>query len=370
MVFQDAFARMSLYGRLRNYILQHTEPDASGHSTYFLYEPCKPEETEMVSPWWAPEEPIRVCKDTHQPARWNLPGSAKGKKLETGCNTYVVDSLEPAKYCGCGPNLMRCSRDRSHFDEINDSLREEIAASTAYVVANDLPIETLFTAKETFRDRNAEFVYRHWKAEEKKTAPDLVGLQSWPAEGRWAAREESLPGMHAGVLTAPHLIFQNGDHRQRQRVFYRVLWCSEAGSFGATAEDVFGLGSGNLQVTNEGWKVLAAKPVCTNCHARLDYGMQFFAGFENSQYVADHFVPASQHAGTGELYGDNIEDPRGEAPLNPSGFAKLVPVTAKAKPPSKPAVTKPMAKAAFAKLGAAPKPVSSPAKPVVLDICR
>jgi hypothetical protein len=63
--------------------------------------------------------------------------------------------------------------------------------------------------------------------------------------------------------------------------------------------------------------------VCTNCHARLDYGMQFFRGYPSSVDGID-FRPDNALSGTGPLYGQHIGDPRGVDELSPRGFARLL----------------------------------------------
>jgi len=63
-------------------------------------------------------------------------------------------------------------------------------------------------------------------------------------------------------------------------------------------------------------------PVCTSCHARLDHGAQFFSGFLGTQR-SDHYMPALQQSGEEPLYGDDIDDPRGQAERSPLGFARL-----------------------------------------------
>jgi hypothetical protein len=63
-------------------------------------------------------------------------------------------------------------------------------------------------------------------------------------------------------------------------------------------------------------------PLCTNCHARLDYGFQFWMGYPDAR-ASTHYVPELQREGKGPLYGDDIDDPRGDATLTPQAFAKL-----------------------------------------------
>ena len=93
-------------------------------------------------------------------------------------------------------------------------------------------------------------------------------------------------------------------------------------SVNVTAEQIFALGVTNLR-EGDGWKKLAAMPVCTNCHARLDYGMQFFSGFPSS-FIGRLYDPHRQASGSGPLYGSDIHDLLGEAPLTPQGYAQTV----------------------------------------------
>jgi hypothetical protein len=101
------------------------------------------------------------------------------------------------------------------------------------------------------------------------------------------------------------------------------MWCGLRNSFGATTEKVLELNAaGNNFFVHESWSKLAHTELCTNCHARLDYGFQFFLGYPDSR-ASTHFIPALQATATGPLYGHDIRDPRGEAALTPLAFAKL-----------------------------------------------
>jgi hypothetical protein len=105
------------------------------------------------------------------------------------------------------------------------------------------------------------------------------------------------------------------------RDLFSILWCSDRSSHGATAEAIYGLGVTDLR-NGDGWPKLAAMPSCTDCHARLDYGMQFFRGFASSydSLFAGRELVAP---GTGPLYGNDVSDLRGHADLTPAGFARL-----------------------------------------------
>ena len=311
--------------RAKAFTLQQVTPSGSVTPIYYLREPCDPALAQSVRPWWEPSKDVLICPDSFRPDVWEVPGTARGEKASTSCDAGVASSakLLPATTCGCGPNLMRCASDAAQFDQFLDDMRNELRWTARYVVQNDLPAATIFTSNETSRGRLAEFVYRTWEAEANRTAPDLSGISDWPLDGRWAPRKEISPGEFAGILTTPQIVGFYTDRRQRQRDIFEMIWCSTANSVGATAEAVLGLNTGNLQVAHTGWQALAAKPLCTDCHARLDYGWQFFLGFDMTTSIHSHYAPDRIGKGEGEMFGDDIDDPRGKAPLNPQGFAKL-----------------------------------------------
>jgi hypothetical protein len=291
------------------YILQRTK-EADG-AVYYLRKPCGVQEAVRVNPWWDLQSEVLVCPDSYRPTQFEMTSKRR-------CDTS--HEADPPT-CGCGPNLMRCLQNRSQQNAFELSTRREVEGTISYVVDHELPIETVFTTRESFRDRNVEFLYQRWRVEagELKSIGDY---RDWPTDGKWAPRYESAAGEHAGLLTTPQVLYEETDIRQRQKVIYDLLWCKDPISGGASAQAMLSLGSSNFQVRSELWRILAARPLCTNCHARLDYGMQFFSGFPDAR-VASHFDTAAQLTGKGPLYGDNIQDARGEAELSPHGFATL-----------------------------------------------
>jgi hypothetical protein len=321
------------YVNVRNYyalpsafvLKRPTDPGAP----LYLRAPCTAAEGVAVRPWWSPGTEIKVCPDAYRPDKWTMTASEHSYKTRAvlTCDSQVGSpELETSPLCGCGPSLIRCLRDDEQYEEINRSLMEEVKRTTAYVVEHDLPMATLFTTNSTFRDRNVELYYRRQKIgalERTRVQRDLDGLEDWPEAGKWAPREELRPGQHAGVLTAPQILHWLPDQRQRQRAYYEILWCNLRNSFGATTHKVLELNAnGNNFFVHDSWQRLAHTELCMNCHARLDYGSQFFGGYPDSR-ASTHYNPALQSAASGPLYGQNIYDPRGEAPLTPIGFAKL-----------------------------------------------
>ncbi len=296
---------------------------------FYLRAPCEPAQAVSVRPWWDLQDEIRVCADAYQPTKWTL---AAGEHDFPTTAVLTCDSqigspeVETHPVCGCGPNLIRCLPDEAHYDELNRSLMDEVKATVQYVVEQDLPIATLFTNNATFRDRNAEGYYRRQRIGALQLADvgtELADLDSWPTSGAWAPRAEVSPGQHAGLLTAPQILHSLPDRRQRQRAYYEIMWCNLKNTFGATTAKVLEINaSGKNFFSHDSWKQLAHTELCTNCHARLDYGFQFFLGYPDSR-ASTHYIPALHPTGSGPLYGANIDDLRGTAPLTPIGFAKL-----------------------------------------------
>ena len=297
---------------------------ATSPPVYYLHEPCKPSKAVTVHPWWGLDEDVRICPDSYKPDKWTADPRPGG--TEVACKSLMgVD-----RGCGCGPNLIRCFPTPERFLQLQQSMRDELRQTVAYVTGRGEPLDALFLSNETWRNRDVEIYRTSQVIEERRIRnpePMLREAASWPVEGKWAAREDYAPGQNAGVLTTLQMLSYLPDRRQRMTTIYDVLYCDEPDSAGATPELVTQIaassgGGANFQISQDHWKELAARPICTNCHARLDYGMQFFYGFDNVN-VRGYFSPALQFKKRGPIYVRDIEDPRGEGPLTPQGFAQL-----------------------------------------------
>jgi len=318
------------YASVRNYyavpsgfVLSKTDG-----GTFYLRSECSPTEAVLVRPWWDLGSEVRVCPDAYRPDVWTVAPEHTSYKAQTvlACDSQIGSpELETDSVCGCGPNLIRCVRDTAQYDALNKSLIAEVRGTAAYIVDHDMPMSSLFTENSTFRDRNAELYYRRQQVgslEQADVAAALAGVEQWPQAGAWAPRPEVSAGQHAGLLTAPQILHSNPDRRQRQRGYYEMMWCNLKNSFGASTHTVLDINAnGNNFFSLDSWEKLAHTPLCTNCHARLDYGFQFFFGYPDSR-ASTHFVPALQRTGSGPLYAASIDDPRGEATLTPLSFAQ------------------------------------------------
>ena len=283
----------------------------SGQLVYFLRKKCSAEEAEKVMAWWGDE--VLICPDSHRP-------TVLGDKTGRSCGASMLAPRD-ADVCGCGPHLMYCTRNDEHFQQLQEDFHDELLLTAAYVVDNDLPVEKLFTMNETVRNRGAETLYRRARIAAGEDAA-LLPVTDFPeSKGELRPRVEQVPGQMAGVLSTPALTYGSDALRGVMRNFYDYLWCSGVSSSGVTTEAVMQLKVADLRV-GDGWKELASMNICTDCHARLDYGMQFFWGYPSSTTGVD-FRPAEVRKGQGPLYANDIKDDRGVADLTPQGFAQL-----------------------------------------------
>jgi hypothetical protein len=288
---------------------------------------CAAREAVRVAAWWNPAKPVLICASSYRPERFTSPRSGKA------CDAFgpVVDADSD---CGCGPNLVRCLPDERMWGAVTTALTSETRATIAHLLAENAPIQSVFTTNATARTRYAELIYRRWVVEDKKLSaiPNLDELQTWSLDQpRWAERAEAVPGQHAGILTDPNTAFNSNGLRALMRVLQDVMWCVGEDSSSVDTAVVLTLGKeirgADGTSAGSGWEKLAARRVCTNCHARLDYSARAWLGYPD-QRVALHFVSSKQLSakagGTGPMYVDNIDDKRGEMRLDPLGFAKSV----------------------------------------------
>lgn len=312
--------------------------DGSSHIVYYLHEPCGPKDAVKVRPWWDQKSEVYVCSDSYRPTtrvdainrqacgsknhldQINLARNAAAEAIGKG---NAQHSPKPSPLgrdaCGCGPELIFCAPDAQLSAEIAAALRSEVSDTIAYVVGNDLPYKTLFLSNETVHGPLSKLLYtRSLLLEGKRQElPDLSGRTT-----AWQARPEHWPGQQSGLLTTYHLLHMTDGVRDRMRDFFDIAWCANPGSHGAAAETVFSLGITNLR-DGDGWQKLAAMPFCTGCHARLDYGMQFFTGYPSSYQGAFALADKVQNK-SGPFYGDDIDDERGRRPRTPHDFGELI----------------------------------------------
>ena len=107
--------------------------------------------TVRVRPWWDLEHGVRVCKDAYRPTQW-MSKTRKGD-APMACLTNVAPYIKDGggERCGCGPNLIRCWQSAEQRLAVVRSLLDEVRGTVAHIVADDRPLEDVFT-KLTTRD--------------------------------------------------------------------------------------------------------------------------------------------------------------------------------------------------------------------------
>jgi len=292
--------------------LRKSEKD--GVEVHHLRGACAAADAVPVKPWWDPSGgEILVCARDYKP-------EVKGDDQGRICGASVLDPRD-SDVCGCGPMLIHCVQSRDALEKMKGQIIAEVNDTVGHVVNNDLPIETLFSMNETVGNFASEYLYRRARVVAGEPVESLFPIDESAFKPALRPRHEQVPGQHAGVLTTPFMMYASDALRGVMRNFYDYLWCSGVSRSNVETDAILALNKVDLRV-GDGWKDLAAMNVCTDCHARLDYGMQFFWGWPSSTMGID-FRPTQARTGTGPLYGDHIKDERGEAELNPRGFAKL-----------------------------------------------
>jgi hypothetical protein len=304
------FGPLSYYGM---HALKSTVVD--GQTVHHYRKPCALADSVEVVPWWDQSTRIRICSADYKPEGY------KSKDGHYCSGTMVWSSPE----CGCGVKLVNCVRDSKHNAELIESLYQETIGTIAHLVGADAPLADVFTTVSSFRDRNTEYMRMRDKLYAGKIR-DIPDLASWPAEGKWAPREELFPGAHSGILTNIQYLYISDGPRDRMRLVFARTWCSTPGSFGVTSAQFSELVAGHADIrsTAEGWKGIAAAPGCTDCHARMDYGMQFFMAYPPIGTSVTPILGASRHTERGPMYLRDIDDPRGEAKLTPRALGELI----------------------------------------------
>ena len=284
-----------------------------GDKIYYLRDKCGASEAVKVKPWWDADKEVRVCPAAYRPT---VMGDAKG-------NTCGAEMLAPRDIdvCGCGPALMFCTENREQYSRMQDVMQNELFDTASYVIDNDFPIEKLFTMNESVRGREAEALYRRARVLAGEDATKLFPVTDFQKRPKLAPRVEQAPGQKAGILSTPLETYSSDALRGVLRNYYDQMWCTGLQSSRVTTDAILHLDTVDLRV-GDGWKKLAAMNICTDCHARLDYGMQFFHGYPNSTQGVD-FRPSLVLPGKGPFYAKNIKDERGTDDLSPAGFARL-----------------------------------------------
>jgi mono/diheme cytochrome c family protein len=282
-----------------------------GEDIYYIREPCAVKDAVKVKPWWGGSE-VLVCPSSYRP-------EVKGDKAGRTCGATMLD-IKDSDVCGCGPMLVYCLKDKEMRDSFRDLLVKEVSDTAEHVVDKDLPIDQLFTMNESVGNLATEYLYRRSRVVSGEDATKLFPIEGYDSS-KLRPRHEPIPGFHAGVLSMPVMMYSSDALRGVMRNFFESMWCTGVARSSVETEHVLALKKVDLRV-GDGWKQLAEMNICTDCHARLDYGMQFFWGYPSSTMGVDFNLHMARH-GKGPFFGNDIKDERGQADLTPKGFGEL-----------------------------------------------
>lgn len=296
------------------------------NDVFFLRRACAAADVVTVVPWWDPTRTVKICTDSYRPARFeagNHAGYCSGLLQAPG------EHQDEATACGCGPNLMRCFPSEERLVQFTKNLVAEVVETASHVIEEDSSLDRAFTSTSTFRNADAELLYRRWRVEAQHLGaiPGLDELATWPAAGKWAPRDEIMPGEHAGILTALMTIYRATGLRAVAAWMHEWMWCDRKASANVETKPILDIAHAALKNGGDirsgvGAASLMHLPGCTSCHARLDSTTPFFKGFMDIR-VGQHYEPTEVLRDRGPLYHDDIKDPRGTAELTPASFAKL-----------------------------------------------
>ena len=236
----------------------------------------------MVSPYWAPDTPIKVCAYNAQEALMSPTGT------ECGTTASLSDP-----FCGCGPNLRWCSN--STVDNtVKRSLGWAVTKTIEFLITEERPYTDLFLGNVTYVNGPLVHFWRHFAlrgsyldrnetmlplALDPATLPNLdyTEVDTWlPVE---------LPPFHAGLFSSPAYLLRFTVNRRRARQFYESFLCKP-----------FLPPSGGLVIDEESAKEpdLQVRPGCSYCHKTLEPAASYWgrwtargAGFlEPVEYTA------------------------------------------------------------------------------------
>lgn len=207
-----------------------------------------------VTPYWAPETPIRVCAFDAQDRLVSQNGVT--------CNSNQ-GLLE--RDCGCGPNLAWCAAPAQQ-DLIVRSLMQDLELRVRDVIVDDRPYLDLFTSTKGYVNGPIVHFLRHQSTLTRtRVTPVLTDVSRLPdlpftAIDTWV--EVDLGEHHAGLLTSPSYLLRFQTDRARANRFYTAFLCQP-----------FNPPIGGLPVADEASihePDLQLRDGCDYCHALLE----------------------------------------------------------------------------------------------------
>ncbi len=234
----------------------------------------------MVSPYWAPQTPIKVCAFDAQAFNTST-GDTACPPGTPGCADCRTSKGAQSPKCGCGPNLSWCYGDIDR--ELWSDMTEQVLRLVDDVSVGRRPYSELLTTKRAWVNGRLDFWKKHlahmsnlnktfnaWAPGDAPTtdAPDYTNA-TWT--------EVTRAGPHAGVLTLPGYLLRFQTNRGRANHF-RVAFTGQYFVPPATI-DTPTAGADGCSDTGDD---LTARCTCRHCHQVLEPLAAHFAPFSEA----------------------------------------------------------------------------------------
>jgi hypothetical protein len=294
-------------GELANGVVGNTPLQVARSKTkgafYYRNVPCRELELQRVRPWWNPAVEVWICRDDYLPEVLS--------DGEISCDTAFSERTK----CGCGPNLMFCGT-KEIKEKLIDASLEEWRLTLKYVTESDRPLGDLLRMNSTVRSGFADLYYR-------RVEFFLTGTFVPPEVDRPPSLQPRNELFQGGILSTSGGLFSDG-----QRSTVAAIWegylCAPFISQNVSTHFLLEATRDQPNLRNSSLIGLASTEGCQNCHAKLEYGQRFLAGWQNYHH-GSHYVPgAAAETPTARMYVRDHHDLRGEVPANLASLGRML----------------------------------------------
>lgn len=182
-----------------------------------------------VSPYWDPENPIKVCAFDAQETVFpggttmvdGIPDVPRSCADRSGVNHFS---------CGCGPNLRWCSPGSARFDNIvKQSMREQFGLAVDDAISGDRPYTDILLSKKVWENGALAWYAKSFGRLTNPATNYLAPDGENPLRDRaftdeaWVARDRG--GVHAGILTLPAYLLRFQTQRGRANRLLEAFAC-------------------------------------------------------------------------------------------------------------------------------------------------
>lgn len=277
--------------------------------------PCtKPEELVSTHPWWDENETAWLCSsDFHPETRVDPHGDGR-----VFCEGRIVNheiNFKQKAGCGCGERLLNCARDRAQLDQLEGAYVDEVVRTMQQVIQSRARFSGVLTMTSTVRSDLAELFYARNRY--FKTGRFELGAIG---NGKPSLKPRD-PEFAGGVLTTPLFLYWEFSRRLTTQKIWEDFLCAPLASTGVRAADMFHLGDARLRT--RGHLALTQMTGCSDCHARIENGVQAFSAFPPATNGFRH-VAEWTFAGTAKFYVRDATDARAEGPSTPLWVGQTV----------------------------------------------